>query len=670
MKRHLFFCLSILVLSSCKQNESELVQLLRLEDRRLSCDSLSLFLQNPQPRIRARAVQSLGKLQDQLCVDMLLPMFKDQDVGVRLETAFALGQIGQPVQELLIEHFGDEPSIDVKRRLIEALGKVGDQVATSFIMRLYHAEETALRAEAALSTGRMALRGVTDSTMTDSLATLLTDKEPEVRWKACYSLMRIASGRHVPALVKALRDEDSRVRMFAVQALGNLKEVSVLETLGSILRKDPDWRVRVKVAHALSNYPLSSVANYLSLHNQGAHCRKAIIQTIGQSVQNEPKGFQPNNREHNLAKHQLQQGFVFPQTKDEQEDTEPDLWPASEIGAALISYAQLLGPESLDVLRRFADFPNPKVQARAMQACGEVHSPKAVRILEGHYPRASSLVKIAILQAFTKLSKFTTPRLYLNALREDDHVLVALAAHGLSQDSLKNKIYAQPIIDAYQRLPKPVDAESANMIFEALGKIRDKKAVPTLTEALKIPDKPLSIAAAKALQQITGEDYSQKITAFTQPHHDFSNADISKLQAAKALIKTNIGTIEIKLFVEEAPLTVLNFVRLTEKGFYDRLTFHRVVPNFVIQGGDPRGDSWGSPGYSIRSEFNSRPFLRGTVGMASAGKDTEGCQFFITHSEQPRLDGRYTVFGQVTSGMEVVDAIQEGDVMELVTIKR
>ncbi|MFQ6116277.1 MAG: peptidylprolyl isomerase, partial [bacterium] len=219
-------------------------------------------------------------------------------------------------------------------------------------------------------------------------------------------------------------------------------------------------------------------------------------------------------------------------------------------------------------------------------------------------------------------------------------------------------------------LPKPVDLESAQMIFQAMGKIGDKRALTVLEEALKTPDRALSKAAAEALHKITGEDYADQIAPYTRPRSHFSYQDTQKLKKAKALIKTNRGGIEIKLFTEQAPLTVLNFVQLAQEGFYDGLTFHRVVPNFVIQAGDPRGDSWGSPGYSIRSEFNKHPYIRGTVGMASAGKDTEGCQFFITHSPQPHLDGRYTAFGQVTSGMEVVDAIQEGDVMELVAIRR
>ena len=116
-------------------------------------------------------------------------------------------------------------------------------------------------------------------------------------------------------------------------------------------------------------------------------------------------------------------------------------------------------------------------------------------------------------------------------------------------------------------------------------------------------------------------------------------------------------------------MTALNFARLAQKKFFDGLLIHRVVPNFVVQTGDPRGDGWGSPGYSIRSEFSRRRYVRGMVGMASAGTDTEGCQFFITHSEQPHLDGRYTIFARVKSGMEVVDVLQVGDRMEKVTIQ-
>ena len=125
---------------------------------------------------------------------------------------------------------------------------------------------------------------------------------------------------------------------------------------------------------------------------------------------------------------------------------------------------------------------------------------------------------------------------------------------------------------------------------------------------------------------------------------------------------------QIELAVLDAPLTVANFMALARKGFFDGIAMHRVVPDFVVQGGDPRGDGEGSPGYTLRDEINMRPYLRGTVGMALDWEDTGGSQFFITHSPQPHLDGRYTVFGHVLDGMEVVDALRPGDVIRRVRI--
>ena len=119
----------------------------------------------------------------------------------------------------------------------------------------------------------------------------------------------------------------------------------------------------------------------------------------------------------------------------------------------------------------------------------------------------------------------------------------------------------------------------------------------------------------------------------------------------------------------DAPLTVDNFVTLARKGYFDGLSVHRVVPDFVIQSGDPRGDGEGGPGYTIRDELNERPYLRGTVGMAlDLWGDTGGSQFFITHSPQPHLDAKYTVFGRVIAGMDVVDQIQQGDIIRRVRV--
>jgi peptidylprolyl isomerase/peptidyl-prolyl cis-trans isomerase B (cyclophilin B) len=129
------------------------------------------------------------------------------------------------------------------------------------------------------------------------------------------------------------------------------------------------------------------------------------------------------------------------------------------------------------------------------------------------------------------------------------------------------------------------------------------------------------------------------------------------------------GEIKIEFFPEDAPKTVENFVTLARKGFYDALTFHRVVPGFVVQGGDPKGNGTGGPGYTIKAEFNKRKHARGSVAMArSQHPDSAGSQFYITFGPQPHLDGSYTVFGQVASGMELVDRIQVGDRMKSVRI--
>ncbi|WP_406655745.1 peptidylprolyl isomerase [Methanolobus sp. ZRKC2] len=138
----------------------------------------------------------------------------------------------------------------------------------------------------------------------------------------------------------------------------------------------------------------------------------------------------------------------------------------------------------------------------------------------------------------------------------------------------------------------------------------------------------------------------------------------------KAIIETDKGNIVLELFEKDAPKTVANFEKLIKQGFYDGLTFHRVIPNFVIQGGCPKGDGTGGPGYSIKCETkgNPRKHGKGALSMAHAGKDTGGSQFFITHSPQPHLDNVHTVFGQVVEGMDVVNKIKPNDVMKKVTV--
>jgi peptidyl-prolyl cis-trans isomerase B (cyclophilin B) len=155
---------------------------------------------------------------------------------------------------------------------------------------------------------------------------------------------------------------------------------------------------------------------------------------------------------------------------------------------------------------------------------------------------------------------------------------------------------------------------------------------------------------------------------------NWKNPPEMKIEPTKkyfATIETDKGEIEVQLFPEHAPMTVNNFVFLAKEGFYDGIVFHRVINNFMIQGGDPTGTGRGGPGYNFQDEVKSNPLIheRGVLSMANAGPNTNGSQFFITHLPQPHLNGKHTVFGKVVRGLEVVDKVSQGDKMNKVTIR-
>ena len=148
-----------------------------------------------------------------------------------------------------------------------------------------------------------------------------------------------------------------------------------------------------------------------------------------------------------------------------------------------------------------------------------------------------------------------------------------------------------------------------------------------------------------------------------------SITDAGEKKSPRAVIEMDAGKIAIEFYEQDAPETVAKFIKLTKKGFYNGLSFHRVVPGFVVQGGDPKGDGTGGPGYTIKDEFNSRKHLTGTVAMArTPAPNSAGSQFYICLGPQPFLDGKYTVFGQVIDGMDIVMKIKRGDIMKKVTI--
>jgi cyclophilin family peptidyl-prolyl cis-trans isomerase len=209
----------------------------------------------------------------------------------------------------------------------------------------------------------------------------------------------------------------------------------------------------------------------------------------------------------------------------------------------------------------------------------------------------------------------------------------------------------------------------------ALAAYGPPAATPVLRQALADKDWAVRVRAAMLLKQLDPST-ADEVEAAIRPAPTTAPAEtyaapriINPPVSTQVFIDTDRGTIQIELAVIDAPLTVENFLALARKGFFNGLSIHRVVPDFVVQDGDPRGDGEGGPGYTIRDELNERPYLRGTLGMAlDPWPDTGGSQWFITHSPQPHLDAKYTVFGRVLAGMDVVDALQQWDVIRRVRV--
>jgi cyclophilin family peptidyl-prolyl cis-trans isomerase len=213
--------------------------------------------------------------------------------------------------------------------------------------------------------------------------------------------------------------------------------------------------------------------------------------------------------------------------------------------------------------------------------------------------------------------------------------------------------------------------DAALAILDSLGKQKSAVANEAIKTALDSPDHLIRRKAVALLKANGAGDFSSRIgtiqTRNTTADYERAIARIDK--TISAVVTTSKGAFTIQLLPEDAPLNVDNFVQLAKRGYFAGITFHRVVPNFVIQDGDPRGDGNGGPGYQIRCEINEVPYERGAVGMALSGKDTGGSQWFATHSPQPHLDGGYTVFGKVIRGMDVVDNTVRGDLIRSIVIK-
>ncbi len=275
-----------------------------------------------------------------------------------------------------------------------------------------------------------------------------------------------------------------------------------------------------------------------------------------------------------------------------------------------------------------------------------------------------------VLSAYAAFKPERLAPLLSEKLRSRDIIVRATAAE-LIANLPPDEANARALVQALPIALRDRDLNDAALaILDALGKQKTAAANEAIKTALDSSDHLIRRRAVALLKANGAGDFSNRIGTVQTRNTDADyRRAISRIgKRVTATVVTSKGSFVIEFLPEEAPLTADNFIKLTRQGFFNGQTIPRVVPNFVIQAGDPRGDTNGGPGYSIRCEINEVPYERAAVGMALSGKDTGGSQWFVTHSPQPHLDGGYTVFGRVIRGMDVVDRIARGDIIRRVIV--
>jgi peptidylprolyl isomerase len=638
----------------------------RLVDAQTERDAAVLMaaLDEPDPVVRARAAFALGSVQDALAVPALVAALGDPDPGVRADAAFAVGQSADSTAgPALLDALDRESDPSARAEILDALGKTGGSASLAALAgRPAEGDE---RAVLALALGRYGMRGVHDPAALPRLLQLVDDPDPLVAANAAWGFARARDTTAwvdaVPELRRVLdgldprADVDAEPAMHLMGALGRLDRAEDAPRLLRWLAEAQDWRARVSAARALAGLtrdPLVTGGLVLALDDPRVHVGVEAARALS------AEDSLDTDVETGIGRRVM---------------TKPQPW---QVSVELLPAIAKAGHSRLVLLWLLWLDGNPPRDVTAysagLRALGQGDGREAYLVLQHAATRPEPRIAIAALEALAewwtrgvRTEELTPERYYAlfeRGLRREWVGAVAASAPVLADSAFRPLGSVALLAEVYGGLEAPADVEAIVAVLEALGGSADPAARPTLERALASPSPAVRRAAAAALSELTGES----VEAPAEPAEPARPIDWEFLRARgsrpELRLDTTRGPISIELDVESAPQTVETLLRLAEEGRYDAVEFHRVVPNFVIQGGDVEGmGGWGGPGFAIRSELTRHPYDRGTVGMASAGKDTEGSQWFVTHGMQPHLDGRYTAFGRVTDGIAVVDAVLVGD---------
>ena len=625
MRHGLIFFFFLSILYSCnreteilnKFSDGTLVNIADLQDRRAG-DSLLLFFGHLNPQYRRSAAIAFGSVQDSIYVEPLENLLKsDTDSTVRKAAAFALGQTPGSKSELALAlATNNEKSATVLSEIIQSYGKVAQSWKLNFIPA-----DTILSQALGWGYYRMAVRGLSDDLLNKNAIELLQSNGTGTRLAAAHYFARGAKEfqNFADVLINtAATDNSPLVRMGAALALGKIISEPSSGALIAIAEKDTDYRVRLNAIRSLQYFPFEVTKKALinaldnSNVNVGISAAEAIRVSVTKEYWKEVLAAARNN--HN--------------------------W---RINAILFEAALFASGDKLlaDEIRTAYD-KSQNVYQRAALLTSLRHLPSTAeflhqQLMESKQPVIKSSAALALVainhnENFDASLSSEFARIYEEAIGDGDMAVIGIVCSALADTALN-----------YRSIIKD---------FNFLKVARNKLSLPRDYESIVPLEMAINHFEKKNEDSALANDFN----------HPIDWQLVKRIRPdQKAIIKTSRGNITIRLLVEEAPGSVGNFVSLAASKYYDDRRIHRVAANFVVQGGCPRGDGWGSEDYSIRSEFMPHPYATGSVGMASAGKDTEGTQWFITHSPTPHLEGRYTLFAEVESGMDVVHNLEIGD---------
>jgi cyclophilin family peptidyl-prolyl cis-trans isomerase/HEAT repeat protein len=568
------------------------------------------MLEDPDPRIQRIAVRALGRLEQPQYADAIRPFLVSSDPAVRMEAINAFGQI--TAQFDFRSLLTTEKDTRVRGVLYETIGRLGgpEEVLVTGL------EDPELPARIGAAKGLEALFRLNRNTMKPSAAAISAlraairaNTSAPLRELALLTL-NAAGDSDAPTLAIALNDSEPQVRRLAVIGSKQWKD-------------DPSPMVRYEALRIAGNCDRASAA----VADPSGHVALLAIDQLG----NECPG----------------------KTLERIVDTDKDWRRQSH---ALVALAKVDARAAQQRLSRFVGQERWQVRVYAAAAAKILKDDAALsRLSRDKHPNVIA-------------AALTGPRDAMRALGNDDYGLLYDAAV-LMKGWDEGRLAVPALLAALDRVSRDGKDTSRDVRIEILQRLRefgDARVAGDLRRFLSDFDPAVANLAAEIISEKTG---TREIARTTR--RDPSPLPPETLVAATAHIRMKeAGAFTIRLFHDETPVTASVFARLAETGYYDGLTIHRIVPNFIVQGGSPGANEYVGRGDFMRDELGLASNVRGTIGLSTRGRDTGDAQFYINLVDNFRLDHNYTVFGQITDGIDNIDRIQEGDVIESIEIRR